>query len=238
MTGDIQGADAIFGDYLKVLAGAKDPLVELRRAAWLYLSGRKQAAVQRLEAQARQAAHPEIRARVYAQLAVWSLERGNREQARTYIDAAGPTNLTALVRFLAEPAASASELAVRAERTFTDPSQDKLKQFAVGYALLLAGEFERAAPVWRQINRQSSPLAADGSDVLWAWSLVETRRFDEAANLLNGYPVPQVGAPPPFASLAFPRLLDVRARYFEKQGNSKEAQENRRLFRLLSGPEG
>jgi len=237
MTGDIPGADAIYGDYLKALESAKDPLVELRRAHWLYLSGRKQAAVQRLQKLARRATHPEIRARVNAHLAVWRLERGDRARARAYVEAGGPSNLTALLRFLTEPPAPASELAVRAERTFTEPSQERMKQFALGYALLLAGEFDRATPLWRQINRRSSPLAADGSDVLWAWSLVEMRRFEEAARVLNGYPAPQVVAPSPFASLAFPRLFDVRARWLEKQGRSREAQENRRLFRLLSGPE-
>lgn len=238
LTGDISGADALFDQYLKLLGGARDPLVELRRACWLYLTGRRQAALARLEAQARQAAHPEVRARVNAQLAFWLLQRGDRERARALVGKNGPGNLGAVLRFLAGPPASASELAVRAEQAFPEPGQEAMKQFALGYALLLAGEFERAAPLWRQISRQSNPLAGQDTGLLWAWSLVETGRFDDACEVLKGYPVPQAAPPSPFASLAFPRLLELRARCLEKQGQSKEAAESRRLFRLLSGPEG
>src|ERR1039458_5197780 len=85
----------------------------------------------------------EIASRAYAELAVWSLESGDREGApnlaRKALSIAGPASAgNALVaKFLASPPASASEWEVRAEQQFPGPAQSAIRNFALTYALLL-----------------------------------------------------------------------------------------------------
>ncbi len=234
-TGDVAGADAIFQEFLKARQRAGDPTAGYRQAVWLYLSGRRDAAMGAMEALTRQTGAPQLAAQAKGQLAVWYLERGNRTRAREFAEGAGTGSLGAVARFLTEPPATASEWAVRAERTFPAPAQERLKNFARGYALLLSREFGAAAPLWQQIYRQSSPLNSEDTQVLLAWSLVETKQWDDVEALIQANPLPQAGGPTPFASLAFPRILELRARLYRTQGKNKESAENDRLYRLLSG---
>jgi tetratricopeptide (TPR) repeat protein len=232
--GDIPGADALFNQFLETRKRQGDPAAEYRRAVWLYLSGRKPPGLQAMEAIAREKRIPQLAAQAEAQLAVWYLERDDRVRARQAAEAAAGTGLGAVVRFITEPPASPSEWAVRAERAFTEPAQERIRKFALGYALLLARQFEAAAPLWREIYRQSNPLAPEGSDVLLAWALIDSGRWDGVEELIRANPIPQAAGPGPFASLAFPRILELRARLLEKQGKSDQAAENRRLFQTLS----
>ena len=234
-TGDVAGADAVFRQFLEGRKRAGDSTVTYREAVWNYLSGRRAAGIAALEALAHQTSTPQLAAQAEGQLAVWYLERGDRSRARESAEAAGEGTLGAVVRFLTAPPASASEWAVRAERTFPAPAQERLKNVALGYALLLNRDFAAATPLWRQLYRQSSPLNLEDTQVLLAWALVETNRWDDVEDLIQANPFPQAGGPTPFACMAFPRILALRARLYSARGKSKESAQNQRLYRLLSG---
>lgn len=232
--GDVDGADSLFNQFLDNRRRQGDPAVEYRRAVWLYLSGRRQPGMQGMESLAGQARVPQLKSQAEAQLAIWYLERGDRAGARRAAEAAAGTPLGAVVQFMTGPPAPASEWAVRAERSFPDPAQERMKRFALGYALLLAGHFDAAAPLWREIYRQSNPLSPEGSEVLLAWALIESGRWDGVEDLIARNPIPAATGPSPFASLAFPRVLDLRARLLEKQGETGQAAETRKIFERLS----
>lgn len=240
-SGDLAGADAVFNQFIQVRQRAGDPAAEYRRAQWLFLTGRKRSGIQTMESLARQHRLPQVVSQAEAQLAVWYLQTGDRSSARQSAEAAaaaspGPAGLVAVVRFLTEPPAPASEWAVRAERAFPQPAEERMKNFALGYALLLGRHFAAAAPLWRQIYRQSNPTSPEGADVLLAWALVESGRWEGVEDLVKMNPFPPASGPTPFASLAFPRIFDLRARIFARQGKAREAAENQRLFRLFSNP--
>jgi hypothetical protein len=72
--------------------------------------------------------------------------------------------------------------------------------------------------------------------VLWAWARVGAGHPEQAAGLVERNPVPNTTVEI-FGSLAFPRLLFLRAAILEKQGRREEAGANYRLFLTLSGPD-
>ncbi len=150
--GDKPGADSLFAQFRTARAKTNPSggIVELLTADWLYRTGRQPEAIAALRKLASEPA--------YAQLTIWDLLRGDREQAVRDAVAigskpAGPALF--MVRFAAQPSAPASEWEARAARAFP-PSASALRQLALGYALLLDGKREAARPVWEQIVNTNS----------------------------------------------------------------------------------
>jgi Flp pilus assembly protein TadD len=235
-TGDISGADALFNQYLETRRKAKDPLAEFRYAAWEFLSGRRQQAVARLDGLARSLT-PGAAQQVNAQIAVWELELGDRKRARDIAERAQGAGVAAIARFLAGPPASLSEWKQRALRLLPGAGEERTRQRMLGYALLLQKDFASALPVLQDVYQHSEPEPDDTLPVLLAWAQVETGHFKEAAPFVQPNPVPNP-APELFASLAFPRLLSLRATVLEKLGQPQDAAKALRLFVSLSGPAG
>ena len=244
MTGDLTGADKLFDKYIEGRRAASDPAIEYRKAEWWWITGRRDRALSGLETFAHAAEKGPLRslsARSYAQLALWNLEMGGKEPARQLAARAAElapseTGGTAVIRFLTEPDASPTEWSVRAERMFPDSSPATLKDFALAYALLFAKEFERAAPVLRQIYQRSGQTSP-GVPVLLAWAYIETGRYQDAAPLLRRNPIPEPTGLALFNSLHFPRLFYLRGRMLEHSGKGEEAKRYYRFFLNLSGPQ-
>jgi tetratricopeptide (TPR) repeat protein len=225
MTGDIPGADAIFRQRFP------QP-----NAEWLWTTGRRKEAYNLLEQQAAAAPRAPGASTLYAELALWSLWLDNRtaaaEMARKSVDTAVPAsaNLAALVRFLAQPPASAAEWSTRAAQAFPNPA---VRDLGLAYALLFAREFAPAADVLRRIY-DANPVPPDASiPIELAWALVETGNMKDAAPLLRLNPLPGANGPGPLISFYFPRVFDLRARVLEG-ANAQEAAANRRVFETLS----
>jgi tetratricopeptide (TPR) repeat protein len=236
MTGDVAGAETLFQRYLDARRAAKDPLAGFRRAEWLWFSGRRKQALAQMEAAAAQAGGA-----AWAQLAVWSLDLGDRPRARALAARMGkasppaPPGLAALVEFVTLPEAAASEWAVRAERLFAAPEQARTKDLARAYALLYARQFAEAAPLLKEILARPALPADESLPVLLAWTLAETGRAQEAAPLLQRNPTPASSGLGGFASLHFPRLFYLRGLVAEKQGRADEARAGYEIFLKLSG---
>jgi len=246
MSGDVAGADQIAQRYLQAREAAKDPVAEYRRAEWSWVSGQRKSARQRLETFARAAESGPLRefaSRAYSQLAVWTLAMGDRaaaaQLAQKGAQLAGPSSAGAAVvaRFLAEPAASASEWSMRAERVFPDTPGNSLRKFALAYALLLDHQFQPASLLLKQLNDDANPEADPSLPVMLAWTCFETGHPEEAAPLLAFNPIPSVNGVSLFAPFYFPRIYYLRGMLAEKQGKPGEARANYQLFRQLSGPD-
>ena len=242
MTGDISGADAVFNRYLDPRRNAGDPVAEYRRAEWEFLSGRRRQAIARLDAFARAlpaGLAPILAPQLYTQLAVWELELGDRSRAREYASQAvaphgsGPA---AIAHFLTGPVAPPSAWNARAQKLLPGPAQEKNRNMMLAYALLLQKEFPAAAPVLADLYQHSAPDPQEILPVLVAWAQVETGRFEDAGRLLQRNPVPNI-TPEMFGTLAFPRLLFLRAAVLDRQGRHEDALAGYRLFLALSGPD-
>jgi Flp pilus assembly protein TadD len=245
MTGDVAGADTLARRYVDARQAAKDPLVEYRKADWSWISGRRKEGFDRLSTYAKSTEinARELSGRAYAQLALWSLELGDRAAATGYAEragmlaVAGSLPIAKMARFLVQSPANSSEWAVRAEREFSEPGQASLRNFARAYALLLAQEYPEAALLLREMYQASNPVADETLPVLLAWSYLRTGRTAEAAPLLAANPIPSGAGPTPFSTMHFPRLIFLRGELAAKQGSQDEARRLHRLFLLLSGPQ-
>jgi hypothetical protein len=167
---------------------------------------------------------------------------GNREAgaalAEKSLAMATPTSaVTATVaRFLAQPAASPAEWAARAGRLAPNPAQETIRNTALAYALLLAKQYQAAAPVLEQLYGEGQS-AGEGVPVLLAWTYLETGRAADAAVLLRFNPIPPNTGLEPFMALYFPRFYYLRGLAAERAGKSADARDNYALFQKLSGPD-
>jgi tetratricopeptide (TPR) repeat protein len=240
MTGDMSGADTIFNQYLEARRNAKDPLTEYRRAEWEFLSGRRRQAIARLDAFAQglpAGLAPLLAPQANTQLALWELELGDRPRSREYASrAVAPHGPPVVARFLTEPVAPPSEWNARAQKLWPGPAQEKTRNMMLGYALLLQREFQAAAPVLSDLYQHSAPDPQEILPVLVAWAQVETGHFEEAARFLQRNPVPNITLEMS-TSLAFPRLLFLRATALDQQGRRDDTLVPYRLFLALSGPD-
>jgi tetratricopeptide (TPR) repeat protein len=246
MTGDLAGAEGLAKRYQDAHEAAKDPLLEFRRAEWLWMTGRRREGFARLSEFARRNETPELReigSRSYSHLAMWSLARGDRAGAGPLAQKAaalagqGSAAIAVMVRFLAQPPAPSLEWAVRAERAFPNPAQTAFKNFAVAYALLLDKHFATAAPLLKQMYESASPLADENLPVLLAWAYLEAGRTAEAVPLLAATPIPQPNGLSTFTVMSFPRIWYLRGLLAARQNRPDDARRAYQLFLKLSGPD-
>jgi tetratricopeptide (TPR) repeat protein len=236
MSGDRQTADGVFQKYLEFRRSAGDPLVEYRQAEWEFLTGRRQAAMARLE----RLAEGPARSLAYSQLSIWSLVSGDRERACQYATralraATQPASrlLPALCSFLCQPPASAAEWQARAERALPEAAPPAAQQYVLACALLLGKHAAAAVRLLRQLYDQTPPSSSDPVNVLLAWALIDSQRFAELGELLNTYPVRRPDSEQPLLALSFPRVFFLRGVYLEKLGRQGEAQASYKLYEEL-----
>jgi tetratricopeptide (TPR) repeat protein len=246
MTGDIGGADALFQRYAEARAADKDPALAYRKAEWDWAAGRRREACAGMEAFARGAENTPLRelaARGFAELAVWRLMLGDRDeaarQARKAAQCAGPSSaaIARVTGFLTEAQVTPAEWALRAVREFPEPGQTPIRNFAMAYALLLAREFQPACLTLKEIYTSGAPADDEGLPVLLAWAYLETGRNQEAAALLRFNPIPTSTGVGPFSGFYFPRLYALRAIVANRAGKPEEARLDTKLFQQLSGPD-
>jgi tetratricopeptide (TPR) repeat protein len=228
LTGDAPGAEAIFKEYEETRRAANDPLIELNRAAWDYLRGKRSEAIRNLESFAGATKVRDLASLAHSSLTVWMLEAGDRDRARQHAQQAtaaaasqATVALAGACRFVAEPSPDPSKV------SFPDP-------LVRAYALLLAKNFAAAVPLLREILAHSAPGPAETTPVLLAWALEETGQFDEVEKYLRNTPVPAVSGPAPFEALAFPRIFYLRAVLADKKGLKQAAEQNYALFKTLA----
>jgi len=241
-TGDLRGADTLFNQYLETRRKANDPVTELRRAEWEFLTGRHKQALERLEAYSHNALAlaAGLVSQLNAQLAVWELQLGDRLRAREFAQRAQTppgSPLAAVARFLSDAPATPAAWSQRALALLPRPADERTRNLILSYALLLQNDFAGALPVLAGLYQHSAPDPRETLPVMLAWAQIETGHSDDAARLAMRNPIPNP-APDLFASLAFPRLLSLRADVLEKQGHKEEALKYRQLVLTLGGPGG
>src|SRR5262249_1336485 len=110
-----------------------------------------------------------------------------------------------------------------------------IRDMALGYALLLAGDYQAAAGPVERTWQRTAPTGEEHSDLLLAWVRLESGRTSDALPLLRSNIIPSAVGPGPLLSFVFPRIYYLRGVAAEKSGHLEEAQTNYRLFVQLSG---
>jgi len=235
MSGDIAGADTLFKQFADARAAAKDPLADFRKAQWAWITGRRKEGLDQMAVFARSAEQSSARQAVsqaYGQLAIWSVALGDRGKAAEFARRA-----SAVVQFLSQPTATASEWSARVDRAFPVPGEKQAKETALAYALLANKEFAEAASVLERLYGYGAANANESFAVMLAWAYLETGKPKEAAALLRFNPLPSPAGVQELSVFDFPRLFYLRGRVAARAGNPQQAESYYKLFLKLSGDE-
>jgi tetratricopeptide (TPR) repeat protein len=275
MAGDLAGADELEKKFTDARAAAHDSSAPFRELQWLWLTGRRTEAYQKLQVLAQALEHaPQLTdqptgqpadrladqsasqptaqtaarstgqpaaSHAYAELAIWSLMRGDRPTAAAMAQKAASLATAAtgapatISRFLAQPSAPAEEWSARADRFLPSPAQDMVKQQMLAYALLLDGQVKAAAAPLQRLYDATGIAINEGLPVLLGWAHIETGDFEGAAPLLRLNPIPPHTGVNTFMPLYFPRIFQLRSMVAAKAGKTDEAKQYTDLYQKLSG---
>ena len=197
LAGDAGTADRLFQQFLGTV---NKNLAELQRAQWDFMSGRPKQGIDRIQA-SRSGLTGDDAALATAQLAIWILQTGDRNQAAKLAAEASARsvsrpmkNLAALCSFLTSPTPGATPLPL-----FN------------GLALMLGGHYSQAIPLLKKILSETPP-GQDGEVRTWlAWCYWKAGEPASAKPLVDLYPLFFPGPDSIFASLTYPRFMEVRA---------------------------
>ena len=218
MTGNLQGADALFLKHLG--AGASG---QIQMAQWEFLTGRSKAGMARMEKLAPDLSG-DLQSLAFSQLAIWKLETRDGKaavdlanQAVTRASSPGVREVSEMCRYVVTGSTGASS------------------KMAKAYSLLFAQKYREALPLLQAIYAATNPSADGQVRTLLAWAYVETGAIDKAAQLLDSYPLPLSSGEPLFASLMFPRYLYLRGVVLERAGKHDEAKKSEELYLKYAG---
>jgi tetratricopeptide (TPR) repeat protein len=234
--GDRDAADRTFAEYLRAREEKQDRQTPLRRAEWEYLSGRRAAALARLETALQGGALPPVlRAIGHAQAAFWRWDSGDLAPARAHAQAAGrlgaQSPIVALAAFATQSSPGPADWFRRADQWFAQqPRAAALRPTFLAVALLLHGHFAEAETPLREWTAQSFGQPGDPVPVYRAWALAQTGRWDEVPALVATTPLIPASGMPVLAYLGFPRLFQLRAEVARRAGREPEAQAQLRLW--------
>lgn len=189
LMGDVPSADQHFTNYIEYRKKLKDPLIEVRRAIWLYETGRAEASIQKLQ-----------------QLATASGTTGSAAatQLSLILAASGRTSEAAkALSGVSSPIASA---------LITAPQPPQAPPNLTGWWLLFHAKYADAVKVWQQVYNATSGLSASEARVALAWALEGAGQAETARPLLAVPPIPAFAPDPGVATLLLPKWQELRAR--------------------------
>ncbi len=210
LAGDRDGAAKLFAQFETLRRGANDPLIDIRKAQWLWATGDPA----RAEAAARvatQSGNTEVVAYALCHLSLWALDRGDRTQAAALASQAGTTARSPRIQSLAALCATAAGLPAPAGLGAN------LRDVGRGYASLYAKQPAEAAPLFKQVYEKSSPASDGEFRTLYAWALEQAGNHDAARPLLERYYFP-IGSSDEslLSSQTFPHFVALRRALISK----------------------
>jgi tetratricopeptide (TPR) repeat protein len=145
--------------------------------------------------------------------AEWEFLTGRRKQA-----------LARLNTILKDPRVGLHLLIWKAQTGLGPSPQGGGDPLSQAISHLLSGRFVEALPILEQVYRVTPPGSDGLVRTLLAWSYARTGRAQEAAKLLDLYPIPIAGnGNPVLASLVFPRFVQLRAEVLHSQKDQQLA---------------
>jgi Flp pilus assembly protein TadD len=222
MMGDLQGADALFAKRLGPVKAQKSAGYQM--AQWEFLTGRRKAGMARMEQLVPQL-DGDAQALALSQLAIWKLEAGDQKAAAQLADEASKHAQSPQVRGISGVCRDIA----------SGSSTSSGSKMADALALLFAKKYREAVPLLQELYSETNPSADGQVRTLLAWAYVEAGEVEKAAPLVNAYPLPLSAGEPLFASLIFPRYLQVRSAVMEHQGKQDEARKSQQLYSKYDG---
>lgn len=213
LRGDENAARTRLDAYLKDRSARGDPLVEWRRARWLYLTGKTEQARRLLDSVLRGGAPP-AQAFAQASLALWSFEAGDGVAAALHLAGLARIQHPAAARLLPLAASIANPGAM----------QKPPEKFNEGITALMRGEPGKAIEALKAAVRTSEPGEEWLARELLAWAYVLQGDPAAAGELtIHGWPIPATLEGQVTDFLVYPNLFYVRAKVALHKGDSAAA---------------
>jgi Tfp pilus assembly protein PilF len=210
LAGNLTTAQQKFDAYAAARKSANDPTLPLRQAEWLYLIGKRDAALSAVLALA-SSPNPQLKSAALTQAALWELGAGQRDRARAHADVALKTGaaspISLIARFASEDAGTAAGWESRAHLL---PPQ--LQPISLAYAFYFSHLWQPAEPLFKQIA-QNATQDDTVTGIFYARILTELNRAPEAAPYLRFYPIPPVAGIQEFYSIALPQFQILRRKH-------------------------
>lgn len=224
MLGDLPGADANFRKYLALAQPSQRNEAELEWAQWEFLTGRRRAAMERLERMI-PALAGDSQSLAASQLAFWKVLTGSpKEGAELAQKAAGLAQI---------PRARA--LASICQAIASGSADASAPPLVRAYALVFTRKFVEAIQPLEAVYRETPPTADGQIRTLLAWAYASSERGADARPLVQIYPLPLSSGDRFFASLIFPRFLLLRGEVLQKEGKRSQAKQCVELYMKYSG---
>jgi Flp pilus assembly protein TadD len=223
MLGDLPGADALFAKHLGPQR-AQSMGASYQMAQWEFLTGRRTAALARMEKLA-PGLNGDAQALAFSQLSIWKLLDGDKTAAADLANQAVASAQSPQVRGI-----SAVCRYITSGSTVSSGSK-----LADAYALVFAKKYREALPLLQSMYNETNPSADGQVRTLLAWAYVETGAIDKAAPLLDTYPFPLSSGESLFGSLMFPRYLFLRGVVLQHEGKRDEANRSFALYSKYGG---
>jgi tetratricopeptide (TPR) repeat protein len=198
--GDVKGADALFAKRFGAGARGHNGGADYQMAQWEYLSGKRNEGMARMEKLA-QKGSGDLQALALDQLSIWKLDSGESKAAVELANEAA-------MRAQSPQARGVSALCQQIASGSTG-SGSKMTDAA---ALLFANKLREAIPLLQAVYRDTSPAADGQVRTLLAWTYVQTGAIDQAAPLLDIYPLPLSSGDPLIASVILERYRYARGK--------------------------
>ncbi len=192
LRGDMAKADSHFAAFQEYRKAANDPLLQVRKAVWLYQSGRSKEAFSALKILTAAGGTPGAAAA--SQLAAILATSGKLGEAQAV---------------LAKPASSSDPMVAAAVGSPTMPIGSAK---ASAWWLLVRGKHKEAAVVWGKLYGSTNGSSASETRVALAWTLLEVGEKDRAKALLTLSPEPPIAPDPGLNSTTLPKWRELRAR--------------------------
>ena len=210
LSGDPGGATQLYSQFDTQRRHANDPLVDVRKAQWLWVTGdsaKAEAAAQAVT----QSGNSEIEAYALCHLSLWALDRGDRSHAAALASQAVSSARSSRIQSLAALCAVASGLPAPAGLG------SNLRNVGLGYANLYAKQPQQAAQLLKSVYEKSSPATDGEFRTLYAWALRDSGNRDAARPLLERYYFPIGAGDEVLLSVqAFPHFLALRRELISK----------------------
>ncbi|HYZ87575.1 MAG TPA: hypothetical protein VE621_24380 [Bryobacteraceae bacterium] len=195
LSGAIGEADVTFARYIAYRKQGRDPLLELRSAIWLAMTGRRKEALAKLGSGPLAA----------GQRCLWLLDAGNRTEAKQALTSGvSPQDLSA--RFCEAFLQPISSLEGWQGLFAKGVPNQALRNELAGFAMALTGHEAEGVSNWSSLLEGKTPDASTEPRIMQASALRAAGKGAEAPKVL-----PPRSPDPGFASLVWSRYLKLRS---------------------------
>jgi len=198
MMGDQPGADALFAKHLGPNTRVRNAGADYQTAQWEFLTGRRKEGMDRMQKLAQESS-ADLQALALSQLSIWRVDGGESSAAADLANQAADRAQNPQVRGIAAMC-----------RSIASGSTGSGSKIGDAYGLFISKKYRVALPLLQGIYGETNPSSDWQARTLLAWAYMNSSAYDQAATLVDPYPLPLSSGDSLFSAVIFRRYLALR----------------------------